>query len=52
MSQKNIEMMKKLIEEKKKQSANQKGLGRPTKVMGGGPKKAIRSHNGGGLFDR
>ncbi|MCY6485146.1 hypothetical protein OW763_12435 [Clostridium aestuarii] len=51
MSQKNIEMMKKLIEEKKKNSANQKNGLRPTKVIGN-QRKGIKSHNGGGLFDK
>ncbi|MCY6369088.1 hypothetical protein [Clostridium ganghwense] len=51
MSQKNIEMMKKIIEEKKKKSSNQNNNERPTKAMGQ-TRKAIRSHNGGGLFDR
>ncbi|MCY6356550.1 hypothetical protein [Clostridium sp. ZS2-4] len=51
MSQKNIEMMKKIIEEKKKKSANQNSTARPTKVMGQS-RKGIKSNNGGGLFDR
>lgn len=51
MLQKNIEMMKKIIEEKKKKSASKNSTARPTKVMGQS-RKAIKSHNGGGLFDK
>lgn len=50
MSDKNIEMMKKLLEEKKKNA--QKGpLGRPVKNMGK-TSKGISSKKSGGLFDK
>ena len=48
---KNIEMMKKLIEEKKNKGKNSKGNIRAKKSIGhvqGGRK----SNNGGGLFDK
>lgn len=51
MSDKNIEMMKKIIEAKKKKSAEQKGNGRPAKSMGGAKKASINKKTGG-LFDK
>lgn len=51
MSEKNIEMMKKLIEAKK-QKGLQAGKGlRPDKSIGG-TRKAIRTHKSGGIFDK
>lgn len=48
---KNIEMMKKLIEEKKKKGNSFKDNKRAKKSIGK-TSKAIRKSNGGGLFDR
>ncbi|MBC2581233.1 hypothetical protein [Clostridium sp. DJ247] len=50
MSDKNIEMMKKLIEEKKKKSLQNGANLRPDKKIGN-TKKAIRNKKTGGLFD-
>lgn len=47
---KNIEMMKKLIEEKKK-TGNSKNNQRPAKSIGKAA-KGRKSGNGGGLFDK
>lgn len=51
MSEKSIEMMKKLIEEKKNKSSKQGSKLRPGKITGTGAKKAIRNTKKGGLFD-
>lgn len=51
MSNKNIEMMKKLIEEKKKKSSKQGTNLRPDKNMGSA-RKAIINNKNGGLFDK
>jgi len=50
MSNKNIEMMKKIIEEKKKKSAQQGSGLRPQKNIGNA-QKAVRNTKQGGLFD-
>ena len=50
MSDKNIEMMKKLIEEKKKKGSGQGNTLRPDKSIGSS-KKAVRNKKTGGLFD-
>jgi len=50
MSDKNIEMMKKLIEEKKKKSSQQGSNLRPQKNIGGTSKAKINKKTGG-LFD-
>lgn len=50
MSDKNIEMMKKLIEEKKKKGSMKSNTLRPDKTIGTS-KKAIRNKKTGGLFD-
>ena len=49
---KNIEMMKKLIEEKKKKGANTKNTQRAQKSEGSFSKGVKGSNNGGGLFDK
>jgi len=51
MSDKNIELMKKLIEEKKKRSSSQNPKERPIKSIGQ-PRKGINSKKGGGMFDK
>jgi hypothetical protein len=51
MADKNIELMKKLIEEKKNKSSNSSSTGRATKSIGN-TQKAFRNSNGGGLFDK
>lgn len=51
MSEKNIEMMKKLIEEKKNKSSYKGSSLRPDKNIGG-TRKAIRNGKTGGLFDK
>ncbi|KZL92215.1 hypothetical protein [Clostridium magnum] len=51
MSDKNIEMMKKLIEEKKKKSSQQGSILRPQKNIGSGTSKVKTSKKTGGLFD-
>lgn len=51
MSDKNIEMMKKLIEEKKKKGFSKNSNLRPDKNIGGS-RKAIKSGKTGGLFDK
>lgn len=48
---KNIEMMKKLIEEKKKKGQNTKNNTRAAKTIGHAS-KARRSNKGGGFFDK
>ena len=50
MSEKNIEMMKKLIEEKKKKGSQQQSTLRPDKNIGN-TQKAKRNKKTGGLFD-
>ena len=50
MSDKNIELMKKLIEEKKKKNLQKGNNLRPDKSIGYG-QKAIRRKKQGGLFD-
>lgn len=59
MNEKNIEMMKKLIEEKKLKGNNSKNnrkadkvIGRASKVMGREASKGVKVGNGGGLFDK
>ena len=59
MNEKNIEMMKKLIEEKKQKGNNSKNnkkadkiVGRASKVMGREASKGVKVGNGGGLFDK
>lgn len=52
MSNKNLEIMKKLIEEKKKKSSSQNGTQRPQKAIGGANKGFTKGGNGGGLFDK
>lgn len=51
MSDKNMELMKKIIEEKKKKSLQQSALARPNKSIGRS-QKAFRSNKKGGLFDK
>lgn len=51
MSDKNIEMMKKLIEEKKKKSSQQGCSMRADKSIGGS-RKAVKKNKQGGLFDK
>lgn len=52
MSDKNIEMMKKLIEEKKKKGSSQKGNLRADKSIGGARKGSRGNKKTGGLFDK
>jgi hypothetical protein len=59
MNEKNIEMMKKLIEEKKLKGNNSKNsrkadkvIGRASKIMGREASKGVKVGNGGGLFDK
>ncbi|MDY3206406.1 hypothetical protein ACEE21_00450 [Clostridium baratii] len=49
---KNIEMMKKLIEEKKNKGANTKNNMKAQKSIGKASSKGINTGNGGGLFDK
>ena len=49
--EKNIEMMKKLIEEKKKKGENTKNTMRASKTIGHAS-NAKRSKKGGGFFDK
>lgn len=51
MSDKNIEMMRKIIEQKKKKSSEQGSILRPEKNIGG-TRKARRNKKQGGLFDK
>ena len=51
MDNKNIEMMKKLIEEKKKKGDNSNNSRRATKIIGKAS-KGVKVGNGGGLFDK
>jgi hypothetical protein len=59
MNEKNIEMMKKLIEEKKQKGNNSKSnkkadkvVGKVSRVMGRDASKGVKVGNGGGLFDK
>lgn len=51
MSNKNIEAMKKIIEEKKKKSAEQGGIPRADMNIGE-VRKAFKNKKSGGLFDK
>lgn len=48
---KNIEMMKKIIEEKKKKGMNKKGNLKAQKTIGS-TSKGVKVGNGAGLFDK
>lgn len=48
---KNLEMMKKIIEEKKQKGNMKKGTMRAQKIMGKAS-KGVKTGNGGGLFDK
>ena len=52
MSDKNIEMMKKLIEEKKNKSSKQGGALRADKTIGSQRKASRSNKKTGGLFDK
>ena len=59
MNEKNIEMMKKLIEEKKQKGNNSKSnkkadkvVGRAARIMGREASKGVKVGNGCGLFDK
>jgi len=59
MNEKNIEMMKKLIEEKKQNGNNSrnnkkadKAIGKTSRAMGRDASKGVKVGNGGGLFDK
>jgi len=59
MNEKNIEMMKKLIEEKKQKGNNFKSnkkadkvVGRADRIRGREASKGVKVGNGGGLFDK
>ena len=53
MSDKNIEIMKRIIEEKKKKSSEQGSIGRPDKGKGKGPtSKGFSTNKNGGVFDK
>lgn len=51
MDNKSIEMMKKLIEEKKQKGNNIKNSKKASKVIGKAS-KGVKVGNGGGLFDK
>ncbi len=51
MSDKNIEIMKQIIEEKKKKSSMQKSLKRAEKKKGT-PRKGFNNTKSGGVFDK
>jgi hypothetical protein len=51
MDKKSIEMMKKLIEEKKQKGNKSQNTKGAQKVIGK-PSKGIKTGNGGGLFDK
>lgn len=51
MNNKSIEMMKKLIEEKKQKGINPKNNKKADKVIGKAS-KGVKVGNGGGLFDK
>ncbi|MBL0385999.1 hypothetical protein JJB07_04975 [Tumebacillus sp. ITR2] len=48
---KNIDMMRKLVEAKKAKSAGQRGLGRADKDIQAKAMKVTKQHKKGGLFD-
>lgn len=52
MNNKNIEMMKKLIEDKKKKGSNVNKVNVKAKKTIGKGSKGIKTGNGGGLFDK
>lgn len=52
MVDKNIEIMKKIIEEKKKKSSEQGGSLRPDKTIGKTRKASRSNKKTGGLFDK
>lgn len=52
MNKNSIEMMKKLIEEKKNKGNNTKNTMRAKKTVGSFSKGVKGSNNGGGLFDK
>jgi hypothetical protein len=52
MSDKNIEMMKKLIEEKKKNGSSNGGKLIPDKSIGSSSKRCRSNKKTGGLFDK
>lgn len=52
MTDKNIEMMKKIIEEKKRKSAEQKGSKRPEKRIGSTSKARGGGMKTGGVTDK
>ncbi|MGL4873896.1 MAG: hypothetical protein ACRC30_04515 [Clostridium sp.] len=49
---KNLEMMKKILEEKKNKGKNTKNQSKASKKVGSGASKGVRVGNGGGLFDK
>ncbi|MHB8170905.1 MAG: hypothetical protein ACYDG6_05110 [Thermincolia bacterium] len=51
MSDKNLELMRKLIEEKKKKSSNQAGDKRGPDNLGNS-RPGIKKHKKGGVFDK
>lgn len=51
MTTKSMEMMKKIIEEKKKKSAEQGQISRPSLNIGSS-RKAFKKNKRGGLFDK
>lgn len=51
MTGKNLEGMKKIIEEKKLKQKNESTL-RPDKKIGGDAKKGIKNKKTGGMFDK
>jgi hypothetical protein len=51
MSKSNIEIMKKIIEEKKKKSSEQGSIGRPDKGKSVS-RKAFKNKKSGGVFDK
>ncbi len=51
MNERNIEMMKKIIEEKKQKGNNSKNTKKAAKVIGKAS-KGVKVGNGGGLFDK
>lgn len=50
MSEKNIEAMKKIIQEKKNKTSEENL--RPTKKIGGDARKGISTKKAGGMFDK
>jgi len=51
MSEKNLDIFKKIIEEKKEKSAKQ-GVGKRAPSMLGNPRAASKKQRKGGLFDK